>query len=276
METTSAPLKPADARKMARISMSPLTNSVEELNAVTDWFFDPSRSEASNKGTFVVVVDDFYDEPDAVRDLALQQDFVRYSPPSIEQVGPDVADQFQELRGTWLSTALFVFMGQPVRHPIDGFAYRPMSLLHRLTDVVGERILLDTWESGGDGWNGVFHLIGDDWAVGRGNIHHHYKPGDVERGWSGLVYLSPDAIPSAGTSIWRDRRTGGCIAAYGAKFERDENNFEMALLIENRYNRLVLFRESVLHRVEHGFGHGKDSRLTQTFFFRTAVPSPTD
>jgi hypothetical protein len=268
-------LKQADARQTADISVSPLTTSVEELNAMADWFFDPLRSEAENKRPFVIIVDDFYDEPDAVRDLALRQDFVQYSPPSIEQVGQDIANQFQELRGTWLSTALFVFMGQAVRRPIDGFAYRPMSLLDRLTDVVGERILLDTWESGGDGWNGVFHLIGDDWAVGRGNIHHHYKSGDVDRGWSGLVYLSPDATPSAGTSIWRDRHTGGCVAAYGAKFESDENHFEMALLLENRYNRLVLFRESVLHRVEHGFGCGKSSRLTQTFFFRTAVPAPT-
>jgi hypothetical protein len=28
-----------------------------------------------------------------------------------------------------------------------------------------------------------------------------------------------------------------------------------------------LFRENVWHRLEHGFGHGQDARLTQTFFF---------
>jgi len=36
----------------------------------------------------------------------------------------------------------------------------------------------------------------------------------------------------------------------------------------------VLFRENVLHRAEHGFGHGKKARLTQTFFFQ-AIPYPS-
>jgi len=43
---------------------------------------------------------------------------------------------------------------------------------------------------------------------------------------------------------------------------------KLALMAENRFNRLVLFRENVLHRAEDGFGQtAQNARLTQTFFF---------
>jgi hypothetical protein len=246
-----------------------LTHRLSTLNARTEWFTDVSRSVEDNVGPFVLVVDDFYSDPKAIRALALKQSFIQYSPPLVEQVGEAVAARYRGQGGLWLSSALFVFAGKIVRSPFTGFAYRPVTLRDRLQKVVAESISQHSWENGGDGWNGVFHLIDASWTPYRGSIHHHYKPGDVERGWSGLVYLSPDAPPSSGTSIWRDKTTGLCVASYGAKFEYELPRFELALLVENRFNRLLLFRENVLHRAEHGFGVGRNSRLTQTFFFCT-------
>jgi hypothetical protein len=42
------------------------------------------------------------------------------------------------------------------------------------------------------------------------------------------------------------------------------------MTVENCFNRLVLFRENILHRAEPGFGDSPATgRLTQTFFFRS-------
>lgn len=102
---------------------------------------------------------------------------------------------------------------------------------------------------------------------------NHYRSGDVfPRGWSGVVYLSPDPQPWSGTSIWRHKDTNTCIASQGIRYYRGPetlDHFDLAFLVENRYNRLLLFRENILHRVETGFGTGDDARLTQTFFFQT-------
>lgn len=246
--------------------------SASALNRRRDWFADPSRPP--NAGPFVIVVDDFHPDPHAVRELALRQRFVQYSPPLAEQVGRELAAAY-DFPPAWFATALLRHKGEPVRHPVAGFRHAPPEARDALARVVGESILDETWHTLGDGWNGAFHVQNRHWTGACGAIHHHYKDGDVvPRGWSGVVYLSPDAPPSAGTSIWRERASGLCVAPKGAQFHTGPaaERFDLALLAENRFNRLVLCRESVLHRAEHGFGDGlADARLTQTFFFRTTA-----
>jgi len=239
------------------------------LNARREWFTDPGRPIAENQGPHVLVFDDFYDDPLAVRSLGLSQPFFQYSPPLASQVGDEIAGRFNECDPRWFSTSLHCYHGQPVRHPQAGFRHDGSEVRERLARQIGERINMATWSSLGDGWNGAFHLqyagtSGNSWS-----IHHHYKPGDVyPRGWSGLVYLSPDAPPASGTTLWRDRQSGRCVASAGAVFSRNADSFEQVFAIENRFNRLVLFRENVLHRAEPAFGADPDSgRLTQTFFF---------
>jgi hypothetical protein len=242
------------------------------LNAQVELFADPER--AQEQGPHVVVIDGFYDDPDAVRKVALECRFVQYHPPDVAQVGASIARQYTGIPGQWVSSALLAYVGRPVAHPWQGFRHNPPELRGRLSRLLGEDIDAETWDTLGDGWNGAFHLISADWSGPRdGSVHHHFKAGDVcPRGWSGVVYLSPDAPPWSGTSVWRHRATGRCVAPYGALFERDSNvrdNFDLALLVENRYNRLVLLRESVLHRAETGFGAGRAARLTQTLFFKS-------
>lgn len=253
-----------------------LAESPGALNLHQEWFWDPSRRPEDNIGPWVIVVDHFYDDPHGIRELGLQMMFRPYSPPSADLVGPDMAARYAGERGLWASSAVVAYLGHKVRNPFIGERYNPSFLADRLAAVVSETVDRDTWKFGGDYWNGAFHLIDGEWIAGRGSIHHHFQPRDVEpRGWSGVVYLSPDAPPSSGTSIWREKATGLCVAAFGPKFDANVSNFELALLLENRFNRLVLFRENVLHRAEHGFGQGKQARLTQTFFFRTTRASQT-
>jgi hypothetical protein len=243
-----------------------LATSLDELLAHVDWF----GSEGGNAPP-ILVIDDFYDEPDAIRRQALDGPFVSYVPPDPAIVGEELGAANAHRPGRWLSSALVAYHGRPAQTPFHGERLNPAWLRENLETAIGEPIDKASWPCAGDLWNGAFHLVEEGYGVGNGFIHHHFKPGDIEgRGWSGVVYLSPDAPPSAGTSIWRRKRSGRCVAGFGEAYEQDSAQFELAYLAENRFNRAVLFRENVWHRLEHGFGHGKAARLTQTLFFEVA------
>ena len=248
-----------------------LTQTLDEFLAKADWFDDPARPTDETTKTPVIVIDDFYPDPYAVRELALRSELAQYIPPDPAIVGEEVAARNAHRQGRWLSSAFVIYHGEIAQHPFYGSRHNPESLLQQLEDLVGEPIRRGSWDSGGDYWNGAFHLVERGFGVGEGVIHHHYKPGDLEnRGWSGVVYLSPDAPPTAGTSFWRNRASGKCVASFDEKYQYDPSAFELAYLADNRFNRAVLFRENIWHRVEHGFGEGTEARLTQTLFFETA------
>lgn len=241
---------------------------MDDLLAHEDWFIDPARGTCDAVVPPIIVIDDFYDDPEGVRRLALGKRYVQYIPPDPEIVGPDIAARNAHRQGRWLSTAFVTYHGELAGAPFYGERHNPEWLRRKLEALVGEPIRESSWETSGDYWNGAFHLVENGFVPGEGVIHHHYKPGDLEgRGWSGVVYLSPDAPPSAGTIFWRHRQSGLCVAPFDAPFTTDISGFELALSVENRFNRAVLFRENIWHRVEHGFGEGKAARLTQTLFF---------
>lgn len=246
----------------------PLAGSLTELLRHAEWFDDPDRTDAAPVPS-VLIVNDFYADPLAMRAAALDRRFVQYIPPDPAIVGEQLAAANAHRRGRWLTSAFVIYHGAVAENPFIGTRLTPDTLRHRLEGLVGEPIDEESWRTGGDYWNGAFHLLEAGFEVGAGVIHHHYKPRDVEgRGWSGVIYLSPDASPSAGTSFWRNRATGRCVASFGASYSFAPEDFELAYFAENRFNRLLLFRENVWHRVEHGFGAGKDARLTQTLFFK--------
>lgn len=257
----------------ARVSQ-PLVASVDELNAHTEWFADPSRP--TEPGPFVVIVDGFYDNPDEIRAHALQRKFFQYYPPLDTQVPSGLIRAEADRTPSWSSTALRAYMGTIVKRPEFGYRFNPPSLRRKLARLLRESIDADMWEELGDWWNGAFHLINKNWIAERdSSVHHHYKDGDVfPRGWSGVVYLTPDAPEWSGTTIWLHRESGRCVAPLGVQFYAGPDvtdHYDLAFFIQNRYNRLVLFRENVLHRAESGFGSDLDARLTQTLFF---VSSP--
>ena len=76
-----------------------------------------------------------------------------------------------------------------------------------------------------------------------------------ETEWAAVLYLTPNAPLEAGTGIYYD--TG--------------SSFELETGIGNVYNRLVIYRGTLLHKsILPGFGSSKETgRLTQVFFFNT-------
>lgn len=230
---------------------------------------DPGRSAEDNAGPHIIVVDDFYDDPHAVRSGALSADYVVYAPPSRWALEPKrrPACEWSE-SGLWLSSSLASFHGKPAHIRFDGYRFNPDWLRRDFEDLTGDKISREDWEPGGDRWNGAFHLR--DASHTSGAVHHHFHESALpHRGWSGVVFLTPNAPARSGTSFYRDRATGRCVAGKGELFDFERDRYELVLRIENLFNRLVLFRENVLHYAEPGFGEGENRRLTQTFFFST-------
>ena len=101
---------------------------------------------------------------------------------------------------------------------------------------------------------------------------------DVYNTWAGVLYLTPDAPPSAGTGLYRHKRTGLDVYPRDNQQLADEidsdgsdyTKWELVEQVANKFNRLVLYRGDMYHSSLDYFGHGlEDGRLFQTFFIST-------
>lgn len=119
---------------------------------------------------------------------------------------------------------------------------------------------------------------------------------DTAVDWAGMVYLTPDAPPSAGTAFFRHKETGlvqppddrtarGMGYADADAFEEQVARRDMADLalwdvvdwVAPVYNRLILFRGcEFYHAPLGGVGDSpQNARLTHNFFFNEVVQVPT-
>lgn len=219
--------------------------------------------------TSLVVVEDFYADPDAVRAYALAQ---RYYHPYQRD-----ADVERGERPRWLSSWF--------RQAGDCPFKSSTPLVARLEALTGDTIDLEHWRlpfpltAEGKAspdcemhdrtclWNCCFHAKPlTEQAEGEG-VHNHVT--DIWNsvgpdGWAGLIYLTPDAPVDQGLKLWRNRDRG---RDYDWMTPRE--NWERVDEIGNVFNRLVLARGNLPHSGAAGWGAGvEDGRLFQTFFFK--------
>lgn len=205
----------------------------------------------------ILIIDNFYEDPDAVRNYALSLNYVPYA--------------FYKGKPFWYSSALEV---KP--SPINGKGIRLANSMikTKLSNIIQSDVDDDTWDTSGDGWNGAFHYkIRSHFPGATSQIHNHAgRDSDVSEGWSGVLYLNKNSKSGAGTTIWRNKKTGLCYSN-DSVYTLNHDEYELALNIENRYNRLVLFYASIFHVGEEGFGTNiNNARLFQTFFFNLKRP----
>ena len=194
-----------------------------------------------------LIVDDFYNDPDALVQVALD---------SIRK---------EELpRGTYAGVMTTqTFLGQQLRDLFKKITMEPS--INSSTNANG-RIR--------------FTVASDPFK-----FHIHYDV-DMETRWAGVVYLSKNHPETEGTSFWKHKRTGLEVAPntlegfekYGwSSFEDlrefleteglDESLWEKTFTIPYKYNRLVLFRPWLLHSPGPAFGDSlESSRIVQTIF----------
>ncbi len=107
---------------------------------------------------------------------------------------------------------------------------------------------------------------------------------DSTTDWAAVCYLTPDAPVSAGTGIFRHKKTGWMHYDYKEAEKNPEYNknapsgddmqdytkWEMVDRVGNIFNRLIMYRADNYHVSLDYFGKDMyDGRLFQVFFFNT-------
>lgn len=187
------------------------------------------------------VVDNFYEDPHAVRNLALEQTYF----PGEGAVGHRTRKQF-------------IFEGTK----------------DRFEKIIQKKILDHTEDGHGffdGGINGRFQTC----HAGTPLVYHC----DAQQ-YAGMVYLTPDAPPECGTSFFRHKKEkvrhnsevdwengqGGRV--FNQNTFLDKTPYELVDKIGNVFNRLVIFDGGLIHSASEYFGWNMETgRLFHMFFF---------
>lgn len=198
----------------------------------------------------LVIVDDFYDHPDQVRQAALSLGY----PP---HEGP------------------LTFPGRNSRQKIE-----PPGLTPAISSIVGEPL---TPAKGG----GAFHCYFRATLEGEPSRYTvHVDPNRLA--WVGVIYLSKAADCQGGTSFFQHRAlgsdrtptspeelTGLGVSSIAELLQRDGNDesaWERLMTLPMRYNRMVLYRPWLWHSAGPAFGDSlENGRLIQLLAFEAAT-----
>jgi hypothetical protein len=178
----------------------------------------------------LIVIDDFYSNPDAVRKFALAQEF--------------------NVKGNFPGVRTKEFLTDDVKEVIE---YN-MQFAGKVTDWMNYNT--DT------SYTGAFQLAT---ANDRTWIHadHHNM-------WAGVIYLTPDAPVTGGTGLYKHKRTNEFRRVNENHEGNDFTKWELFDKIGNKYNRMIIYRGDLFHASLDYFGDSlENGRLFQTFFFNT-------
>lgn len=201
----------------------------------------------------VTIIDNFYENPDLVRDFALSLEYF----PSIDGSWP--GSRTKDLK------------------QIDFQFYKTFTnkVFNLFFDFDQD---IPTWRVGS-----MFQKI---------NSFSTYKEDIKNFGWvhsdhaimTGIVYLNPDDYLYSGTSIYKLKpgEEDNCpqktkYLHYSGSDEFNEQEFEIekkynngkyieSIRVENVYNRLLIFEKGVYHGVPTFYSESNEPRLTQVFF----------
>ena len=191
-----------------------------------------------------ITIDDFYVNPDDVREFALKQEF--------------------KVRGNYPGQRTESFLTEGLKKKLRDILF----------PFAGE---ITYWGSDNpeNNYTGSFqYTVAED----RSWIH-----ADSTTDWAAVCYLTPNAPLTAGTGIFRHKATKWSHYDYKRENEpgykesspsgddtQDYTKWEMVDRVGNIFNRLIMYRADNYHVSLDYFGKDKeDGRLFQVFFFNT-------
>ena len=197
-----------------------------------------------------MVIDNFYDEPELVREYALGLDF------------------FKGNRGSWPGVRTKLL------HEFD----------RETLEILGKKLMVylkDYGYTGFDEFQSAFHSTPGSYT--RGWVHDD----DPKLNIAGVIYLNKEPLNGTGTTIYEDNNNFDG-SKYSQAFMEDVldvsveekekfNNireqqvaeFKKTITMESVYNRCIIFDTRQWHSPENFYGTTlEDSRLTQVFFAR--------
>ena len=196
----------------------------------------------------VLVIDDFYENPDKIRDIAL--------------------------------SATYSLEGSP--HFIRSAGYFSGNMLPLFEDLLGISINLDrNWTAArqikpeevieAKNFNGTFYKYSSKASATVSNHIHH----DCHD-WVGVLMLSPECPAEYGTSLWEHKETqksftsdkyAACSPPDPICNTADKNDWREVDFIEYKYNRLVLYNGKLFHSANFD---PNIERINQLFCFNEA------
>ncbi len=197
----------------------------------------------------VTIIENFYENPDAIRKFALEQKYT-------------FCHERKNLE--------YVYPGSRTKDIFD--------LDKSLHEKIVKKLI------------SVFHNAEHDvmrWALSTNfqSVTEEYKTGvihtDQNTVFAGVLYLTPDAPLSSGTSLFRksklfdQEKYEAALAKNDAKFRAGDivmdtdyhNMFEEIVSVNNVYNTLIIYEGRHFHAANPFFGNTlNNSRLSQVFF----------
>lgn len=204
----------------------------------------------------ITIIDDFYDDPDAIREFALEESY-RYDH---EGRWPGLRSQFLHLTHDGLYNH---FCSQILK-----LWYLPNMELSWQCDTCFQKV----WRFSSD----------PNSLKNRGWIHR-----DSEYLFGGLVYLDPNPAPNSGTILYQKKKNESWIGSaqqksflyngvvsefdeekYNEEWNYNNDQFTESIRVENKYNRMILFSSKTWHAADNYWRPDDDDfRLFQPFFF---------
>lgn len=207
----------------------------------------------------IVIEDDFYPNPDEVREQALQQFFH----PGVK--GKKV-----------------LFAGQRTNGSFS--AENRLYCKSRISKLINRNIITFPVNNSNSSFTLGKELRGDkkyaNW------IHHDRGNHEKDRlkafggvMWAAVCYLNPKPLEGHGTGLFRSRKTNSVWVVPEFKYEGHptfsgewkgkDKDFHLHTYCDNLYNRIIIYPATYWHApFNAGFGHDKyTGRLIQVFFF---------
>jgi hypothetical protein len=186
-----------------------------------------------------IVIDNFYNNPEEMRDYILQQEF--------------------KVRGNYPGQRTLSYATTEIRDTIQKWIF-----------PFGGKITMFPLEKDEKNYNGSFQ-----YTTSRDRSWLHV---DGWNNWAGVLYMTPDAPLNSGTGLYRFKDGTRFEYEQKLRNNKklidnsttDFTKWELVDKIGNVFNRLVLFNAHHFHTSMEYFGHNKETgRLFQVFFFST-------
>ena len=180
--------------------------------------------------TNLIVVDDYYNNPDEVRQFALSQEFS-------------------------------VFGNYPGKRTKSFLNESNKETIQNIIQPHGGNIT-DWFYSDDTSYTGCYQITTSN---DRSWIHS-----DNDNRWAAVCYLTPNAPISGGTGLYKYKETGERGRYDNIYPGQDYTKWELIDAVGNIYNRLVIYPGCLFHASLNYFGNSLETgRLFQVFFFNS-------
>ncbi len=195
-----------------------------------------------------MVIDDFLDNPEQLREAALAAEY-----PTVQGPYPG-RNSAQRINLEGLNDAVSRFVGEPLVAMSHNQAHGKFRMA-QANDTGTAKVHVDSSH-----WSGILYLSRPEDCKGGTEFFKHKATGTERAPYNDREAMQKFGAPSA--KQW--------VSDILDKDSNDDSKWEMTLRIPMRYNRLILLRPWLWHTAGESFGNcPENSRLVYLMFFGT-------